>query len=1848
MGKIKYRTKRGLRKALAALMTFSMVVTAVQVPAFAASEEVAESTASVSGVFSRKIVLDLLSEDLRAAALAAIRDNNLFDAKDYLGATSDNKRAKKEYEAFFNENPGLYVVEVPSSVADVLSGEADAELRIFVQKDQKKAKVDLSSDSDEIIADDPTLSKEVEFRYGSEKDIILYEPSSDVDTLVNGGEDAYYREPEQDMSDNSDYELSGNEKITFMFVNKSDDSVRFTLKVDGIVYDKVDVSGRDAALKKILAEAGIKKTEETTKAVVETTAAVTVAPELVNIAGTGIPTGTEIQAETMVPAEDATVAIGPAVPGDDTTPDTGAVTGPIVPTEGMEGAADAAEPKEEKVTDAAETETGTVITETVETAVKTDDQTQVTVETDETVVTETADHNSDTENGTVAEADVKTDSTGTENNSSDKTEVEVQADTEVQDSGAAAGNDTADNADSEVSSEANVEENDDTAEKTDIAEKIQEAVQEATDKVADVVLGRMVAWADTIVGEDYEFDANAETPDAGQDDEQEDTEKTEDVTEAVNDTTDTAKDENDAAVEVSDDDHTDDQDQAGTDTVDTVTDAADVNDTVESGVGNEASAETDTVEFGVGNEAPAGNGTEEAVDGMAGEDVTDDINQMLIPDAAATDVTVDLVETAEAVQVQETEAVTNPVASPSEIEKTEYDDFAKGLIAEVKEAVKEDREAAKESIMVAKVVQYTLNELGRIHYETETDGYSVDVFAERDVFGGISPTLEVKKLYKPEEAYGGEDVLSEAEIAELKDKNIYENSQSLDIHFVDGDGNEVEPTGPVKVRITVNDSDLLNSIDASTLEVHHIKETSTALRTEKVASTEDVKALDANAEKISDSDLEANAEAIAAGEDAEISIASAVAEFEVASFSTFTITWTNANNITVAAVKVHYVDENGRSLFGENSGQTIDLSEGDVVLAEAHGGVTNYDYQEARLGGMNGDVITVVHGNSSSGKVQYTKNSGGTIDSTNNDRVLEVDDHGAYSKDGKELYYKSSGKYYKLGNQTHTGTMYVLKNNSSSSYNEYSGPRYSYVIEDNIYLIYKETEYTPGGDPPPEIETAPETTKTLTPNKNPDGSEDGTYTLKLTVKGKTESHGETSKANVLVVLDTSGSMSKSVGSGNGSGTRLSVAKTAVNKLADALFENNDPSDVNKKDTIEMGLITFSNNVNHTYSKTTDPGTFKGHVNSMSADGGTNWEAALLAANNYQFNDDDPVHIIFVSDGAPTFRTNANGYTKDNSYYNSYHVYGDGSNDEYGLNLKAAQLAAEAITNANKTLYTIYAFGNGDDGEAKMESLFINDDERTENSFKANDQAGLNEAFAKIISKINHDLSYANVSIIDGMTNLTASVEISGGVKDYVYEIKKADGTIIPDAQVPNEIKTAAYDEDTASVIWDIGGKDSNYKLEGGATYSVSFVVWPKQEAYDLVADLNNGMITDPGDASLVQDANGNWSYKTNTGASVSYQTVNVVTQNGQTTTIYSKTKTSDITPDPDPMSLTGTRLNVQKVWKLDDPAQEVFLHDRFITLALQMDGDDYKTGIQLSDVGEMISADGKEITWDNDREIDISPGILISKTKGDGYGLAADKLLPDGNYYMLEPGHDYKFTERAGNISFTLEDKTYHPMLIDGVLKDVTFTYDDQGHITGIESIANVEELTKLVATNVIQLDTLAVSKMYTGNMAKAQTTTFDLYIYTDDTGTELAQFDANYMETINHTVALTKQTDGAYRFNINPTRVGTGAEVSVVVPKGISYKIVEVKAGTGYVEYETKWGTSADTVTTVGNVTDVMKLGSGEGEVKTVYFINNKNIITPTGVHTDVNPFTLLGLAGLAALIFLAYDFMKKGLFEE
>ncbi len=1757
-----------IKKGIAALLAASMVFSHVEIPAFAGSSEeteAAESGASVKGgTISRKdITLDLLSDDLREAALTAIRENELFDAQDYLGATSDSKKAIKEYEAFFNENPGLYVVEVPGSVSETLENEAEAELRIFVQKDEKMRKaMDIASAS-ELTRDEAASSKDVEFRYGTEKDIILYEPATDVDTLINGGEDAYYKEPEQDSADNSDYELTGKEKITFMFVNNSDKSVNFTLNVDDITYDKLTVSGKDAALKKVLAEAGKKKADEEETEKASETVKTSEATEAVETAKVVETTNTVAAAESVA-AETAAEETTP----DAETEETVAETVPGTTEETAEAVETAAE--------STEAETEESITESRETSE---------TETAEAETEETLEVSEDTESGIkveVTEASLET--TAEADETEDKTEIE----------------------------------------KT-IPEKIADAFRGFTDDVTGLFSG-----------------------DKEEAEETEAAESAEETTSAVTET-----------------------------------------------------AETETPE------------TEAAETTGAEKKETAEVNKT--DDKKSSDG-----------KKSSSKKSSSKKASASEIDETEYDEFAEEKIAEAKEAVKEDKDAAKENIKVAKIAQYTLDELGKIHYETEIDGFKVDVFASRDAFEISDPKLSVKKLCKPEEKDGSKDVLSDEEIAELKKNDIYDHSQSLDVSFTDFWGKEVEPQKPVKVKITISDESLLGQIDASSLEVHHLKETESTLKTEKVAATEDVKLLDENDETISDSDLETNTEEDAENDDNTVNVASAVAEFEVESFSVFAITWKAADGIRIADIKVHYVDTEGNPIMingkdvnsrgleyalfhREGSGYNSFTYYDDVKLSDVQGGITGYEYKGAHLNGYDGKTITDITTtvDSSRNTVNY-KNDADVVAS--NTYGFKKVDKGEYASNGQRLYYydgdssnlytyKSKGKtyYYMVdynwgmkqvdGNTGDDKQLFTYQGRAEDwdhyyyDFLPYENERYDYVyetIEDEIYLVYEKTPYSDS--------TLPDIGElnAIDSDKNLQDNGDGTYTLTLSVTGQAKSVTADVNADVLILFDLSSSMDEESGSkgyafaANGAYKyvdgkyikirgkekytgerydeksnikRLDAAKVSVCHLIDELFANN--TDGKKK--VEIGLITFGGKADKPSGKYSDADTLKKvikNLNSKSSktvEGGTNWEAALIEANKYNFDDSDPEYVVFVSDGNPTYRINADGYYSDPQIGEGYR--GGGNYDPNGMCLKAAEAAADDLINHNKQLYAINIFGDA----GNMQNLVNNN-----GSFyrTAADQDAINSTFKEIVKVIKGNLSYAEVDITDGITSLThsaLSTQVSGTTSGFTYSVVDKNGNTLEEELEAIKKCPATYvksDNGTSSVDWHIGGEGKNHKLLEGATYSLSFLVWPDQKVYDDYAE-----------------GKGASKYATNTYAKVKYS--KLIEETGKTPKLEEQTP---IDLKSGEIDLTTADVQVEKIWKMTEiKTQEAYIDKEPVVLTLYKDDSKYKTIKIASSENDVKDATNNTVTWKG-ATITLAPGTLVSVYDANGKekhpelkGNKTIKTIKDKankEYYLLGEGHKYTFTEKSHSDKFELLEKIYHPMLVDGELTNVTFTFSEDGkNIEAIEAMESMVEdnAGKLKAYNELKFETLTVSNTYTGNMAVAQETTFDLYLFRNkvDEITKKSELEAytdddivslNFDENKKSGIKLVPQKDGAYRFTIKPDFVDQPKSVSINLPAGVSYQIVEVKDGMPYAEYETKWDDGSKSLLKMlkgneaTNITDVLELSS----VNTINFVNTLNALIPTGFYDNMLPFIAIAIAGIGALGFLAFDFRRRRMFED
>ena len=465
----------------------------------------------------------------------------------------------------------------------------------------------------------------------------------------------------------------------------------------------------------------------------------------------------------------------------------------------------------------------------------------------------------------------------------------------------------------------------------------------------------------------------------------------------------------------------------------------------------------------------------------------------------------------------------------------------------------------------------------------------------------------------------------------------------------------------------------------------------------------------------------------------------------------------------------------------------------------------------------------------------------------------------------------------------------------------------------------------------------------------------------------------------------------------GGTTRLKAAKSAVNSVAKTLLGKNGKNEA-PNDLVEMGLVTFGTKAETKLEKTNSLSTFTDTVNKLSTYSdyykGTNWEAALAAAQNFNFGDKDKTYVIFVSDGNPTFRNTRGNYHKYESWqilhrdrweesdskFDYLGVYGDGTEDEENVKRAYEQSLDEArsIVNSKRELYTIGCFGN----VTRMQEL-TNHAYNSTNSgkyYSASNAAQLSTALNEIATAISNSLGQSNVKVTDGVTSLSKiSADVDGNPSDFVYKKNDKVWSDAPVAQIVD-----------GKVVWDLSSVGA---LENNAKYSVEFDVWPSQDAFDLVADLNNGKQTydnleEATKKQLTKDNNGNYFLKTNTDLKTNF-------------TYNSQNLEENFDAGNNSMEVLSSTISLEKKWEnnLDKRSAEP------VTLNLTKDGNVYLT---------------KELNQNNNFKVDniyVAPGIIR-----------------DGK--VLVTGHDYSVTEPADSAyHWELNADTYHPMLIDGELK---------------------------------------------------------------------------------------------------------------------------------------------------------------------------------------------------------------------
>ncbi|MDO4418576.1 MAG: vWA domain-containing protein, partial [Eubacteriales bacterium] len=528
-------------------------------------------------------------------------------------------------------------------------------------------------------------------------------------------------------------------------------------------------------------------------------------------------------------------------------------------------------------------------------------------------------------------------------------------------------------------------------------------------------------------------------------------------------------------------------------------------------------------------------------------------------------------------------------------------------------------------------------------------------------------------------------------------------------------------------------------------------------------------------------------------------------------------------------VTIHFVDRDGNAL----SGVSYDGPENYPVIPNEDGTFTlPYEWDL-------GNAALTLHLDTDFSKDGYTYASthlAGTREGTSLTYEGLTMDAALTERSNTLYYYADAGQSLAYGSLTERKLNDALQvpNAAGTGMTDYSGAK----VDKDIYVILDPVPtYTP-------IQSAegldiedPEFSKTLTDN------EDGTYTLSLNVTGRGINASTNPKANVIFVVDTSSSMDKTEGTGTGY-SRLHDTKPALKTLAQDLLLSNS-MEGKDPDTVELSMISFDGGVVDEIGWTTDYNAFKNRVdNGLVLHRGTDWEDALkrayaLGLAKQAEEPDQKVFVVFFTDGEGSQYTSFHGQgTYNNTVVNPNY----GKWYSYFLCRESAKDEARAIVNAGMQFYAIYAFNKDGDkykGEAGSDLLrnlvrhAYNSEELGNRNFfaRASNTAELEAAFNSILLSVREFLGVSDVVLNDDITSLTSTGInlVSSAVGGFSYSRsggRYGSGTVWEDA--PEAAHTDREDGDAGSVMWDLG----SMVLEEGVTYTVSFKVWPSQEAYD--------------------------------------------------------------------------------------------------------------------------------------------------------------------------------------------------------------------------------------------------------------------------------------------------------------------------------------------------------------------------------------------------------------------------------
>lgn len=344
------------------------------------------------------------------------------------------------------------------------------------------------------------------------------------------------------------------------------------------------------------------------------------------------------------------------------------------------------------------------------------------------------------------------------------------------------------------------------------------------------------------------------------------------------------------------------------------------------------------------------------------------------------------------------------------------------------------------------------------------------------------------------------------------------------------------------------------------------------------------------------------------------------------------------------------------------------------------------------------------------------------------------------------------------------------------------------------------------------VDRAPEHHKTIKDNG------DGTYDLTLSVTGDTEQSSSAKPVDVVFVVDVSSSMNDKVDGWFGK-SRMKAAHDAAATLANSLLTG---ENANKQ--IQVSVVTFGTSAQVATGFTSDPSVVANAVPSRAKENqGTNWEGGLKLANaQTSGREGAEKHIVFLSDGNPTYRVSPMGYTRwdegglfhpqvDHKEGDNLYGFGDSDTDD-GRCYAAAKAEANRRNGAN--LFVVSVAKDAD----KMQS-FATD---TAGTFLDGTTAdNLANAFSQIGQVITKSAGYKDVKIVDQLTQWVEGTAADGSIENARYAKNDVAWNAAPAATING-----------GNLSWDLSGLGT---FEKGVTYSVTFTIRPSDAAKAEVA-----------------------------------------------------------------------------------------------------------------------------------------------------------------------------------------------------------------------------------------------------------------------------------------------------------------------------------------------------------------------------------------------------------------------------